>query len=388
MSAYAIIAEYNPFHNGHKYLAECAKQDGAGTIIAVMSGNWVQRGDAAILPKFLRTEQALSSGIDIVLELPTYYAMATAQKFALGAAEIIKNTGADTLIFGSECGDTDLLIRAAETLRSDECKTLIKEYLKEGFTLASVREKVLDELCSLGYLLKNPNDTLAIEYILAFKELGYNISFKAIKRIATQHDSNEFSDDFCSARFLRENIKNDTALIRKFMPEKAATIFIYAATDGKTADISRLDRAIITKLRSMSIDDFKNLPDISEGLENRIANAVKSSASLDELIEAIKTKRYTTARLRRIVLSAFLGESIKEMPSKPTYLRVLGYSQNGSGYLKKIREVSALPVIMRATEIKDDPVFQFEARATDLYSLAQENPDPCGTEFSNGIIKY
>lgn len=388
MSAYAIIAEYNPFHNGHKYLAECAKQDGAGTIIAVMSGNWVQRGDAAILPKFLRTEQALSSGIDIVLELPTYYAMATAQKFALGAAEIIKNTGADTLIFGSECGDTKALIKAAEYLLTEDASTLIKEFLHEGYSLAASRQKALEDTLGLGSLLSSPNDTLAIEYIIAFKTLNCNINFKAVKRVATEHDSDIYTDDFCSARFLRENIKSDTALIRKFMPEKAATIFINAATDGKTADINRLDRAIITKLRSMSIDDFKNLPDISEGLENRIANAVKSSASLDELIEALKTKRYTTARLRRIVLSAFLGESIKDIPPFPTYLRVLGYSQNGSEYLKKIREASTLPVIMRATEIKDDPVFQFEARATDLYSLAQENPDPCGTEFSNGIIKY
>ena len=388
MSVYAIIAEYNPFHNGHKYLTDCAKSSEANVVIAVMSGNWVQRGDVAVVSKFTRCEQALSSGIDIVLELPTYYAMATAQKFALGAAEIIKNTGADTLVFGSECGDSNALIKAADCLSSNDCQLLIKEYLKNGLTIAAAREKALEELCKLGSLLSNPNDTLAIEYILAFKELKYDINFKAVKRIATDHDSTEYTHNYCSAKFIRENGKTDSSLAEKFMPKKAAELFAQAINSGKTADITRLDRSIITKLRSMTIDDFKNLPDISEGLENRIMNAVKTASSLQELIELLKTKRYTTARLRRIVLSAFLGENKAEIPPTPTYLRVLGYNDNGKEYLKQIRKASALPVIMRATELKGDPCFEFEVRATDLYCLAQENPDPCGTEFSKGIIKY
>ena len=388
MRAYAIIAEYNPFHNGHKYLADCAKSSGAKTVIAVMSGNWVQRGDVAVVSKFTRCEQSLSSGIDLCFELPTYYAMATAQKFALGAAEIIKNTGADTLIFGSECGNTDALVKAADCLSSNECQSLIKNYLKEGFSLAVSRQKALEDLLKLGSLLSSPNDTLAIEYILAFKELNYDINFKAVKRIATKHDSAEYIDNYCSAKFIRENGKSDISLAEKFMPKKAAELFVDAINNGKIADIMRLDRSIITKLRSMSIDDFKNLPDISEGLENRILNAVKTASNLQELIESLKTKRYTTARLRRIILAAFLGENKAEIPLLPTYLRVLGYNDNGKEYLTQIRKTSALPVIMRATELKDDPVFQFESKATDLYCLAQENPDPCGTEFSKGIIKY
>lgn len=387
MKVFGIVAEYNPFHNGHMYLIDQAKRHGADAVVAVMSGNWVQRGDTAVISKFARTRQALECGVDLVAELPTHWAMATAQKFAEGALEILENLGIDTLIFGSECGDTERLIKTAYCVRSNEFSRQMRENLDIGMTPAKARESAVETLCGNGELLRSPNDTLAVEYICAAKALNSKCRFLAVKRQGTSHDSSATSGEFCSASALREMIlSNKLSDAKKYMPEKSFDILYSEFENGKISDIKALEKPILTALRTTQPNELKQLPDISEGIENRLFSAARMSSSLSQLFDYAATKRYTNARLRRLVLSAFLRAKAENIPNSVQYIRVLGCNAVGAEVLKSARETTKIPIIMRSTALKDNTVFEFETRATDIYSLSQAQPDPCGSEFTNGVI--
>ncbi len=387
MRVTGIIAEYNPFHNGHKYLIDQARKNGAEAVVAVMSGNFVQRGDTAIISKFLRTKQALECGVDLVLELPTYWAMATAQKFSEGAIEILENIGIDTLIFGSESGCIERIIKTSYCIRSTEFKAYMREQLDLGFAPAKAREIAVERLCGNGELLRSPNDTLAVEYISAAKSLNSKMKFVAVNRQGVSHDSNIANGEFSSASAIRELIlSGKVERASKYMPEKAYQIIKTAADNGKISDLKILETTILSALRTTSKEDYKALPDISEGIENRLFSAARIGRNLTELLEYAATKRYTNARLRRLVLSAFLKENKNEIPEKVPYIRVLGCNAIGAEVLKVARVNSKIPVIMRSTALKGNPTFEFDVKATDIYSLSQINPDPCGEEFTNGVI--
>ncbi len=387
MRIFGIVAEYNPFHNGHKYLVDQAKKLGADAVVAVMSGNWVQRGDTGIISKFARTRQALECGVDLIAELPTFWAMATAQKFAEGAVTIIESLGVNTLIFGSECGDTERLIKTAYCVRSAEFSGKMREYLDSGLTPAKARESAVEALCQNGELLRSPNDTLAVEYICAAKSLNSKMRFVAVKRQGTNHDSNKTVDEFCSASALREMIHSgNLSEAKRYMPEKSFEILYEQFQNGKVSDLKAMEKTILTALRTMTPTEYKQLPDISEGIENRLYMAARVSATLPKLLDNAATKRYTNARLRRLILSAFLKSKADDIPSSVPYIRVLGCNAIGADVLKQARTNSKLPVIMRSTSLKGDKTFDFEARASDIYTLSQAVPDPCGSEFTNGVI--
>lgn len=387
MKIAAVVAEFNPFHNGHKYIADKIRENGAGCVIAIMSGNWVQRGDTAIISKFARTKQALECGYDLVVELPTYWAMATAQKFAAGAVYIAENLGADTLCFGSECGDITRIMQTVYTVRSKECEQRIKSYLASGMPLAKARETAVNDICQNGELLRNPNDTLAVEYVSAAKDLNSKMRFEAVKRIAVGHNDTLVADGYCSASTLREMIrKGDIDEAGHYMPGAAFEILLDEYEKGKTSDITSLEKAIIASLRTSTPEKIGKTPDTSEGIEHRIFNAASMSSSLAELLETAGTKRYTNARLRRLILAAFLGESIDTIPAKVPYIRILGCNETGAIILQNSRENSKIPIVMRSTTLKSTPEFDFEAKATDVYSLSQLVPDNSGSEFTNGVI--
>ena len=387
MKVTGIVAEYNPFHNGHKYLIDEARKRGAEIIVAVMSGNFVQRGDTAIISKFSRTKQALECGVDLVVELPTLWAMATAQKFSLGAIEILENIGIDTLIFGSECGDIEKIMKTAYCVRSKEFSSEMREQLDLGFTPAKAREIAVEKLCGNGELLRSPNDTLAVEYVSAAKSLNSKMKFIAVKRQGVEHDSSDTNNEFCSASTLREMIlSGKIERASKFMPEKAYEILKTAYDDGKISDLKILETTILSTLRTTSKEEFKALPDISEGIENRLFSAARMGRNMKELLEYAATKRYTNARLRRLVLSAFLKAKSADIPETVPYIRVLGCNALGAEVLKTARENSKIPVIMRSTALKGNPTFEFDVKSSDIYALSQINPDQCGQEFTNGVI--
>ena len=386
MSTIGIIAEFNPLHSGHKYIIDCAKKDG-NTVICALSGNFVQRGDVAILSKEERAKSALICGADIVAELPVLWSMSTAQNFALGGVWQLYNLGCDTIMFGSECGDIDALKNAADVLLGDAFSELVSEKAKNGVTFATAREQAAMELGIDFKLLRNANDNLGIEYIIAARKLGLDLDFRCVIRQGAAHDSDEIVGGYVSASFIRENLlKGNIGYTERFMPP---------ALRGKLnecdiADIKRLERAILCALRTKSAEDFKNLPDLSEGLENKLHFSLRVAGSLNELYNMIKTKRYTLARVRRLVLSAFLGLDNELFMKTPPYVRLLGFSKTGEEHLGSIKD--DLPIITRAAQIKEldavsQKVFDTESRATDIYALAFHAPHECGMEFKRKLLK-
>ena len=313
--------------------------------------------------------------------------MATAQKFAKGAVDIIASLNVDAILFGSECGDTNKLMQTVYALRSDEFKVILRTLLDSGLTLAAARAEAIDKICGNGDLLRNPNDTLALEYISAAKDLDLKLEFVAIKRVGVEHDSTAISNNFCSASKIRATLlKGDILGVARFMPKPAFNILKEEYDSGRISDLSKFQKTILTVLRATPKDDYKALPDISEGIENRLYNAARMCSDFDELIDFTATKRYTNARLRRLILSAFLRMKQSDIPNTVPYIRVLASNENGNEMLKKARGSSTLPIVMRSTSLKDDNCFKFEDRSTDIYSLTFNSPAPCGEEFTNGVI--
>lgn len=388
MEVLGIIAEFNPLHNGHKYLINEAKKYGA--VVCAISGNFVQRGDTAIYEKSLRAKAALLCGADLVVELPVCYSMSTAQNFALGGVSMLDSIGCDSIIFGSECGDIQKLYKTCDILESENFKEKLKIHLQNGVTFAAARQKAAEECGAPQNILDSANNNLGIEYILAAKRINSKINFKTVKRLGALHDSPDFDSDFVSAGAIREKIKQgDFESCKIHFPSEITHLF-------KTADysnIKEIENLILGVLRTKTPKVLANLPDLSEGLENKLFTAIKSGKNLNMLYEKIKVKRYTLARIRRLVLSAFLGIDNSVFLKTPPYLRVLGFNKLGEQLITENRKISKIPVVMRANEIENlghnaKKVFEIENRATDLYALSLKEPFECGKEYTSPLIKW
>lgn len=380
MPTVAIIAEFNPLHKGHEYLINEAKA--LGEVVCIISGNFVQRGDTAICSKEIRTKSALKAGADLVAELPVLWSMSTAQNFALGGVSTAVALGCDTLIFGSECGDIDILINTAEILMSDAFSCNLQKHLSSGVTFAVARQKAGEELGVPKGILNNPNNNLGIEYIIAGLKLGAKLSFKTVKRIGADHDSLEI-DNFVSATLLREKLKNgDREFCREYMSEEILELF----DENNISDIKNIENAILAVLRTKTIDELKKLPDLSEGVENKLFSAIKTATTLEELYSKIKVKRYPLARVRRLVLSAFLGLDNSFFMKSVPYIRILAINNNGKKIIKKAKESSIVPIITKVNKIKDNEVFKTESNASDLYNLSLKKPQISGKEYTFKLI--
>lgn len=386
MSTIGIIAEFNPLHNGHEYLISKAKK--LGNVVCVMSGNFVQRGDFSVYPKEIRFESALACGCDLVAELPTPWAMSTAQNFALGSVFILNALGCDTIMFGSECGEIEPLISIADILESKSFSLRLAEELKKGITFAAARENAV-KLCGGDYsLLSGTNNNLAIEYILAARNINKALKFKTIKRLGAMHDTLR-EDTFVSATLLREKIKEaDLKFLEKHTPKSAYELY----KNSPVCSIDGKDLSILSLLRKKSEIEFKNLPDISEGLDNKIYNSIRLATSLEELYNSIKVKRYTLARIRRLVLCAALDVNNSFFLKTPPYIRIGGMNKKGEKILKNATKNSPVPIVVKPAQINalDDvskSLFETENRATDLYNLFLSAPQKCGSEYTRKIIK-
>lgn len=387
LSCVGVIAEFNPLHSGHKYLLEEAAK--RGTVVCALSGNFVQRGDTALLEKRIRAKAALQNGADLVLELPVCWSMSTAQNFALGGISLLDYLGCETVMFGSECGDTEKLYRTADILASDRFGKELACFTERGMTFAAARESAA-KLCGVpDGILNRPNNTLGVEYITAAQKIGADMKFETVARMGASHDSEETEHTHQSASVLRERLKcGDFEFASRFIPKNAMSLF--GAED--LSDIHRLDRAVPAVLRMKGKSEFESLPDLSEGIENKLFSAVKLATDLDGLYNMIKTRRYTLARIRRLVLSAFIGIDNAYFMKKPPYLRVLGFTPAGEALLKERSQNCPVPIIARASDVKrlDDSamgVFKIECRATDLYALSLKRPLECGLEYTSKIIK-
>ncbi len=384
MAITGIIAEFNPLHKGHKALIDYAHSYSAA-VYCVISGNFVQRGDAAILPKLRRAEAALRCGADLVAELPVLWSMSTAQNFALGGVSQLMALGCDDILFGSESGNIDALIKAADLLETEELNIALTEELANGATFAKARENAAKRLGLDSDILSSPNDTLAIEYILAARRLGFNGSFHCFKRIGAPHDSAELNPLSVSASMIRQRLKqNNFGFAERFMPIELRGFL----KEEFISDISRLETAILASLRAKPKEFFDTLPDLSEGLQNRLYLSIQNATGLEQLLSAVKTKRYSLARIRRLILSAFLELDGSYFGKRPPYVRVLGFNEKGSS----LPENSKTPIVTQISDIKklDESslkVFDTECRATDLYSLSLFSPRGCGDEYKMKLLK-
>lgn len=390
----AIIAEYNPFHNGHAFHIECVrKTTRAENIVVIMSGNYVQRGDCAVADKFARTRMALSGGADLVLELPLPFACSPAERFAWGGAAIADALGCvDYLGFGMECGDICQLISAANAVDDENIKPVLNKYLSEGKLFAAARTEAVREIYgdSVAEILCLPNNTLAVEYIRAIGRLNSKITPVGVSREGAEHNSFEAIGSFASATAIRRMlVDGNIAGAAKFIPHSSVEILNECILHGAApADIHLCERAVLAHIRGMSREQLSQLPDVSEGLENRIFECVRSSLSLEELYDSIKSKRYSHARIRRIILSAFLGLRDIHSQSVP-YIRILGMNARGRKLLSNVN--SSLPMISAYKHVQKLPLqaqnlYRLECHADDLWALMTPKIQSCGSNMRNKMI--
>ncbi len=389
MQVAGIIAEYNPFHNGHKYLIEKLRESGVTHIISVMSGNFVQRGEPALFETDTRVKAALAGGVDLVLQLPVAYSVSGAANFAYGGVSLLNATGVvDTLAFGSECGDIKALESVSKILLSGCLEEKIRKELETGITYAKARENALknaDE--KLAGILAEPNNILAVEYINSLKKLDSKIAPYTVKRMGASHDSSEKVSNIASASEIRKMIV-DGENWGNFVPNSE----IYY-DNGKINFVAfnKFEIATLYKMRIISADEIAKSPDVSEGIENRIFAAARQAATLDELYSLAKTKRYTHARIRRIVLNTMLEITAEDAAATVPYIRVLGFNDRGAELIRVMKNKAKLPLVTKAADIASLPeccknTFELERRTTDIYSLFLENPDSCNAEVKRKVI--
>ena len=393
MKITGIICEYNPFHNGHLYHIRKTRENGATHIAAVMSGNFVQRGDTAIMDKLERARLAVRSGADLVIELPVQYSLASAENFASGAVHLLDSLGAvDELSFGSECGDTRKLLKAMETVdlaaltHADE----IKSIMEKGYTYPRALNSVVN-----GYdpeaaaIIAGPNNTLAVEYLRALKRSGSAMEPFTVMREKAAHDGTEASDGFASASMLREMIENGES-IDSFTTEEWAAAVRSAVKNGETASMSRLERVILYKLRTCSVEEIAQICDVGQGLEHRIYGA-RMAGSLDELLFTVKTKRYTMARIRRIMLALLIGITKTDMEQLPPYGRILAFNERGREILARAKGSAMIPFgssIAKLSQLGDtaERFAELEIRASDIYGLALDTVTSAQKDYRAKIM--
>lgn len=366
MEVAGIIAEYNPFHAGHAFhIAETHRMLGDCAVVAVMSGNFVQRGDCAVFDKWARARAALEGGADLVLELPTVFAVSSAEGFAQSAALILEAAGVVTrLSFGSECGDVDKLRRVAACLDGPRYPDALRRFLDQGLPFAACRQAAVSELLrpELAGLLAGPNNNLGIEYIRALNSMKSGIEPAAVLRAGAGHDGGDHPD-YPSASFLRENI------LAGGLPAENPASLKYG------------ERGALAVLRAMGEEDFAALPDCGEGLSHRLYRAVRRGRTLEEVYDQAKTKRYAQSRIRRALLWGALGLREVDRPACPTYIRVLGANGRGREVLREMKTKAALPIVTKPAHGRGIPLLELEARCTDFYQLCRRTPGPCGLEW-------
>ena len=382
METAGIVAEYNPFHRGHAWhIAETRRRlGGDAPVVCVMSGHWVQRGECALADKWLRAALALDRGADLVVELPTPWAMASAESFARGAVSLLAATGVvDVLSFGSETGELAPLEEAAAALDAPDYPERLRAALGRGLSFPAARQEAAGAAC-----LSAPNNNLGVEYLRSIRALGSTIRPLTVPRQGVGHDG-PAAGGFASASELRR-------LLRAGRGEEAAP-YLTAPWSGELADMQHIERAVLARLRTMGEGDWAALPDGggAEGLPSRLAKAAREAVSLEDFYTRAKTRRYPHARLRRLALAAFLGLRAAERPAAPPYVRVLGLGGRGRALLRRMKDTCPLPVIVKPAQARelDGPalaLFQAEARYTDLYGLCFPAPRPCGAEWIHSPV--
>lgn len=407
-----IIAEYNPFHNGHLYhLIESKKLTNSDFSIAIMNGNFTQRGDVSIVDKWEKTKMAINNGIDLVIELPTFYAISSAENFASGAIKILDSLGiVDYISFGSECNDISILNEISDVLANEpkEYKTLLSHELSRGVSFPKARERALmmylNDVRRYANILSAPNNILGIEYLKALKKQKSRIHPITIKREGSGYNdiTPPINSRFASATTIRNLCQSidDITPLQKFVPEPTFDILEENFKKGNfVKNLSAFDKEIIFTLRKMSTDEISNLPGVSEGLEFSLKNAANECNSIVELLSIIKSKRYTQTRLQRILLYALLGITQKDMEmsmSTVPYIRVLGFNDKGQELISEIskrnRKLEIISSVKKFMDKKSNSnlkiMMNTDIWATDVYTLGFEYESKANLDYTKKLITY
>lgn len=404
-----IIAEYNPFHNGHLYhLAQSKQLSNSDYTVCVMSGNFAQRGNTSIVNKWVKTEMALLNGIDLVLELPTVYATSSAENFAEGAIKLLDSLKiVNTVSFGSELCDIDLLNKVASILYEEpkEYVAILSHELKKGLSFPKARENALmmylNDITKYSNILSKPNNILAIEYLKAMKKYKSRMRPLAVKREKVYYHDVCVVDEYASATAIRELIKaKDFKEIRRVMPTRSYQLLREEFKKGNyIIDISKYEKEILYALRKMTVSQIADLPDVSEGLENSLKNAANSCNNLVDLINIVKSKRYTLSRIQRILIYALLGISKKDMAISrkiSPYVRVLGMNDKGRYLLSSIAKANPkLSIVTSVKKFMDQctnknlkEMMEKDIFATNVYTLGYEYDSWANLDYTNKLITF
>ena len=408
-----IIAEYNPFHNGHLYHLNKSKKDTDSEYsIAVIGGNFTQRGSTSLVDKWSKAQMAIANGVDLVIELPTVYATSSAENFADGAIKVLDSLKVvDFVSFGAETPNLQILDHLAEILYNEpkEYKALLSIELDKGLPFPKARENALmmylNDQKNIKTILSSPNNILAIEYLKSLKRHKSNIKPYAIGRFESDYNSKKFTSNIASSTAIRNILKNNGFnILPQLMPQSSLAILIQNIKMGHAIpDISTFEKEIIYNLRKMSIDEIRNLPDVSEGLEFAIKEAASSCNTAIEFLNIIKSKRYTSTRIQRIMLYSLLGITKKDVEiSKKVitpYIRVLGFNENGKYLLSEISKANPkLNIITSVKKFVDannkaknknrnlDILFSKDIFATNVYTIGYDSDSWSNLDFTHKLI--
>lgn len=399
MKVLGLITEYNPFHNGHLYHLEKSKEiTGCDYIITVMSGNFVQRGEPALVDKWTRAKMAIDSGVDLVIELPTIYSSQSAEFFAYGSVKILDSLGiVDCLCFGSEIGNLNELDMISDILvdETKEFKHFLKKYLSTGCTYPKARSLAISDYLktknmnsnNINRIISSPNNILAIEYLKALKKLNSNIQPYTIKRINAKYHDIDLTGKISSATAIRNEIftnSNDLENIKTAVPDAAYShLKNFLDKYGSFNHIENYLQIIQYHIARFNKESLIELFDIENGLENRIFNCIKENTSIKNILNCIKTKRYTYTRLQRLLMQMIIGLDKKTFSElhlqEALYIRVLGFNQKGKVLLNKARKKAKLPIITKFANYKKindnnlNRIIEIDKRATDIYFLGLLN---------------
>lgn len=402
MNITGIVVEYNPFHNGHLYhLNETKKATNCDGIIAVMSGNFIQRGSPAILDKWNRAKSALLNGVDLVLELPTIYSISSAEFFAYGATSLLEGIHVvDNICFGSELGNIDILLKISNILQEEPLifKENLKFFMDKGMSFPYAREKSLinfmlkeDDSFEFNNLLCLSNNILAIEYCKNLFKINSTIKPFTIKRKGSSYNSLHLKNNLSSATAIREYIRNNKNLDKlvEVIPKTVLTSLKNFQNEQYKTPFEEDMFTYIKYKHFSNMGSIENLPDVSEGIHNRIYKALDTSNSLKEAINMIKTKRYTYTRISRILCQYFLGmdmiNSDKLRREPCPYARILGFNKKGRDILKLMKKHSNIPIINKVPN-KINDTLKLDINATKCYSLLNHLVNPLDDFLKNPII--
>lgn len=382
MKLCGIIAEFNPFHLGHKVLIDEVKENFDG-VIAVISGNIVQRGEFSVIDRRLKTKLALESGVDLVLELPLPFSALSAEKFASRGVFILDSLNiVDSLAFGVQTEQTNLLKKVAHFGNTDLAKELIDEKLKNNISYPVAYENVVKEELGISNpeIFNKGNNILAIEYLSALDKFSSSLKPFFVCR----------NEDLLSAKKIRQLMLNGENF-ENYLPDFANDEIKKAIEEGNApVSVSVSDRSYMAILRNLDINSIKNAPDVVGGLENRIMQAIENSEDFDEVIKKSSSNIFTHSRIKRALVCACLQINKEDAFQMPSYIRALGHNEKGREILKSVQSTCKLPIIMKTSDIKTLPsysrrIFEINAKGDNLYNIFTPRLRPCNTYYKESV---